>query len=99
MKVGSSVCLLAVLGLAGGAGTAVAQTTAFSYQGRLADAGAPANGVYDLEFALYDAPAGGTLLGTVAKDDVAVAGGLFGVEQQQLARQQRDIEALKRAVR
>jgi hypothetical protein len=52
--------------------------TAFSYQGRLADAGTPANGPYDFEFRLFDAPAGGTQVGpAVAKNDVTVTAGLF----------------------
>jgi hypothetical protein len=52
--------------------------TAFSYQGRLADAGTPANGPYDFEFRLFDALTGGTQVGpAVAKNDVSVAAGLF----------------------
>ena len=35
-----------------------AQTTAFTYQGRLSDGGAAASGVYDLRFDLYDQAAG-----------------------------------------
>ena len=31
-----------------------AQGTAFTYQGRLIDGGSPANGSYDLRFAVYD---------------------------------------------
>ena len=31
-----------------------AQTTAFTYQGRLNDSGTPANGTYDLRFIIYD---------------------------------------------
>jgi hypothetical protein len=61
----------------------VAQTpvgTAFSYQGRLTDAGTPANGVYDLRFILYDADIGGSQVGpVVTKEDLTVAGGLFTV--------------------
>ena len=30
-----------------------AQGTAFTYQGRLNDNGAPANGIYDLQFRIY----------------------------------------------
>ncbi len=40
---------------------AAAQTTAFTYQGKLSDAGSPANGQYQLQFKLYDA--GGTQIG------------------------------------
>ena len=37
-----------------------AQTTAFTYQGKLTDAGNPANGNYDLQFKLFDTPTVGT---------------------------------------
>ena len=39
----------------GAVSAALAQGTAFTYQGRLNDGGNPANGSYDLRFALYDA--------------------------------------------
>ena len=35
--------------------TAHAQGTAFTYHGRLNDGGNPANGIYNLRFALFDA--------------------------------------------
>jgi len=54
--------------------------TTFTYQGRLMDGGSPANGQYDFEFKLYDAASGGTLLGTVIKEDVTVTDGLFTVQ-------------------
>src|SRR5262245_41773661 len=54
--------------------------TAFTYQGRLTDAGNPANGTYDLQVALFDAASGGTQVGgTLTRDDVVVANGLFTV--------------------
>jgi hypothetical protein len=54
--------------------------TAFTYQGRLSDAGLPAGGPYDLQFRLFTAATGGATVGPlVVKDDVAVAGGLFTV--------------------
>src|SRR5690349_10170191 len=34
----------------------LAQTTAFTYQGKLTDNGTPANGNYDLTFKLFDTP-------------------------------------------
>ena len=34
--------------------TLQAQTTGFTYQGKLGDAGAPANGSYDFQFKLFD---------------------------------------------
>jgi hypothetical protein len=52
--------------------------TAFTYQGRLTDAGSPPTGAYDFQFRAFDAATGGTQSGpTVTRDDVAVAGGLF----------------------
>lgn len=60
---------------------AAAVGTGFTYQGRLTDAGSPANCVYDFDFRLYDALNGGSQLGgTVAVGDVAVANGLFTVQ-------------------
>lgn len=51
-----------------------------SYQGRLTESGAPANGVYDLQFVLYDAETGGAqVTGTdiEARDNVNVTNGVF----------------------
>lgn len=53
----------------------------FTYQGRLTDAGSPANGTYDLRFILYDADSAGASVGsTQTKEDVTVTNGLFSVE-------------------
>lgn len=53
----------------------------FTYQGRLTDAGSPANGTYDLRFILYDADSAGASVGsTQTKDNVTVTNGLFSVE-------------------
>ncbi len=58
--------------------SASAQTTAFSYQGRLLTGGNPANGAYDLKLFLYDAPTNGNVLaGPVTNAAVAVSNGLF----------------------
>jgi len=43
--------------------TLLAQGTAFNYQGRLDADGAPANGSFDLRFAIYDAASGGNQWG------------------------------------
>ncbi len=54
--------------------------TAFTYQGRLNDAGAPANGRYDLKFTVFDALAGGIQVGpAVSTNGLAVGSGLFTV--------------------
>src|SRR5262249_55609966 len=58
-----------------------AQVTAFTYQGRLQESGALANGPHDFRFRLYDAATGGTLVGNpVCVDNAGVTGGLFTVQ-------------------
>jgi hypothetical protein len=60
---------------------AFAQTTAFTYQGKLTDAGNPANGLYDLQFKLFDLLSGGTQQGaTLVRNPVAVSAGIFSVQ-------------------
>jgi hypothetical protein len=52
----------------------------FSFQGRLQDNGAPANGAYDMQFRLYDDPSAGVQVGPlVTRNDVDVSNGLFNV--------------------
>jgi hypothetical protein len=52
-----------------------------TYQGFLQDGGSPANGVYDIQFKLYDLLTGGTQVGaTVTSNDRTVSDGLFTVE-------------------
>ena len=56
------------------------QSTAFTYQGRLMDGGAPANGSYDIRFQVYDAVTNGTsIAGPVTNLAVGVSNGLFTV--------------------
>src|SRR5882672_6442171 len=60
---------------------AVAQTTAFTYQGRLTNAGSPATGNYDMQFALFDSSSAGTQIGTtLTRSGVTVSGGMFSVQ-------------------
>ena len=61
-------------------GVAAPVGSSFTYQGRLLDSSAPANGTYDLEFHLFDSETGGNTLGAVLHEDVLVANGLFNVE-------------------
>jgi hypothetical protein len=75
---------LLLLLFAGATSSALAQGTAFSYQGRLQDSGANANSNYDFQFTLWDALNGGTQQPqptpvTVTKSGVAVANGVFTV--------------------
>jgi hypothetical protein len=72
---------LALLALAGSRTMADPLGTAFTYQGRLHDAGNPADGLYDFLFRLCDAPAGGNQVGPLlATNAVPVSDGLFVVE-------------------
>jgi hypothetical protein len=58
-----------------------AQTTTFTYQGRLTDGGNPANGNFDLQFALFDNATGGAQIGsTLTRSSVAASGGVFSVQ-------------------
>src|SRR5438034_4086065 len=59
---------------------AKAQTTAFSYQGRLTDGGNAASGSFQMQFKLFDSLSGGTQIGsTVADVPVTVNQGTFTV--------------------
>ncbi|MGD0814922.1 MAG: hypothetical protein ABSA83_15055 [Verrucomicrobiota bacterium] len=74
------VLLLVMLILLALADCLPAQGTAFTYQGQLMTAGAPANGVYDLQFILYTASVGGDQTGPILTNSIAVSNGLFIVE-------------------
>ena len=56
-----------------------AQTTTFTYQGRLTDNGNPANGIYDLRLTIYDAATNGGSFGTITSSATSVSNGLFTV--------------------
>jgi hypothetical protein len=73
--------LFITLALLAGIHHAAAQgTTAFTYQGRLNVNGSPANGAYNLSFALFDASSGGNLVGiTLTNSATGVTNGLFTV--------------------
>ena len=59
-------------------GAAVAQSTAFTYQGQLNDGGTSANGSYDISFAAYDASINGNLASVIVTNvAVAVSNGVF----------------------
>ena len=60
-----------------------AQTTAFTFQGRLNDNGVPATGSYDLQLKLYDTAATGTgtqVGSTITLSSVPVTNGVFTVQ-------------------
>src|SRR5262245_5637353 len=62
---------------------AFAQTTSFTYQGRFTDSGTAANGVYDMQFKLFDSAsvgAGNQVGSTITNGAVAVINGVFTVQ-------------------
>src|SRR5262249_42971134 len=80
---GARLGLAVVIAAALGAASISAQTTQFTYQGKLSDGVTLASGNYDLRFKLFDTPTVGT--GTqqgamLTLSNVAVSGGLFTVQ-------------------
>jgi len=70
--------IAAVVCCAASAAFAQPLDTSFTYQGVLADAGAPVTGTYDLRFRLYDSLAGSGQVGAaLCANDVAVTDGRF----------------------
>jgi hypothetical protein len=62
------------------AGATFAQTSSFTYQGRLTDAGSPATGFYDLQFSLFDTADGTVKIGQTQNVlNVSVSSGVFTV--------------------
>ena len=60
--------------------SAVSMGTAFTYQGRLNDGGSPADGIYEMEFKLFDSIAGLNQMGfTVSFRSIEVVDGYFTV--------------------
>ncbi len=61
--------------------SAPAMSQNFTYQGKLQDAGLPANGSFDMQFQVYPLPVGGVQIGvTDTRLAVPVADGLFSTE-------------------
>lgn len=57
---------------------AAAQTSAFTYQGRLTDAGSPATGNFLMQFKLFDAAAAGSQIGSTITDvPITASQGIF----------------------
>jgi len=69
------------LALVCSAAPTTAQTTAFTYQGKLVNNGSPVTGNYDLQFKLFNALNGGAQQGpTQTVSNVSIANGTFTVE-------------------
>jgi hypothetical protein len=80
MKNQSKIAVALMLLLSATQLTTWAQSTAFTYQGRLSDGGNAANGVYDLRFRLASDPQANTYVGSpVLSSGVVVSGGLVTV--------------------
>ena len=80
MKSIYSALLVALLGVCAFVDSSNAQGTAFTYQGQLLINGFPAEGIYDLEFYVRDAPSAGNPVGaTNTQPTVAISNGLFTV--------------------
>src|SRR4030095_14481846 len=63
-----------------GATSALAQTTSFTYQGKLSDNGAPINALYDFVCTLWDAQTNGNQIGSpVTVQNSVVVDGIFTV--------------------
>ena len=72
--------LITFLALLAAAANLHAQSTEFTYQGRLLSGNAPANGTHDFEFVLWDSVSGGNQLGPVVTlTAVNVNNGVFSV--------------------
>jgi hypothetical protein len=62
------------------ANTAMAQSSVFTYQGRLTDNTLPSTGVYDFQFGLFDALTDGTeIIAPIDRLNVQVTDGAFTV--------------------
>jgi hypothetical protein len=68
-------CVLAACLLCAASAMATPLGSDFTYQGQLTDNGSPANGHYDLQFALFVAASGGSAVDTVTLTDQSISGG------------------------
>jgi hypothetical protein len=67
----------------GSVNATLAQTTAFTYQGKLSDGASPANGNYDMQFKLFDTATVGTGIQqgpTITNPSLPVTAGIFTVQ-------------------
>jgi hypothetical protein len=79
MRTAITICILGLV-LSFGSYAQQAQTTEFTYQGKLTDQGASATGTYQMEFGLFDAAVDGNQIGsTISNSAVSVAQGMFTV--------------------
>jgi hypothetical protein len=73
--------LLVILAALGSVSIVRAQTTSFTYQGRLTDGATAANATYDMQFKLFDLASAGSQIGsTITNGAVLVNNGVFTVQ-------------------
>ncbi len=75
----AALIAVTVIIIAAGEAFAEPTTPAFTYQGQLVEDGAPADGIYDIMFTLFDDEENGNVVGTQLVSDVLVTNGLFTV--------------------
>lgn len=80
MKKLSLSVLYLIIGLFLSTQTISAQTSVFTYQGKLTDGSAAANGLYDFKFELYKDLTANDIVGTVSLNGVQVTNGIFTVQ-------------------
>jgi hypothetical protein len=80
MSKNTIVNLVLLISLLSFGATAFAQTASFTYQGKLTDGAAAANGTYQFQFKLFDQGSGGNQVGqTIADLPATVTNGIFAV--------------------
>jgi hypothetical protein len=79
MSKNTIVNLVLLLSLLSFGATAFAQTTSFTYQGKLSDGATAANGTYQFQFRLYDTASGGSQIGQTLDLPATVTNGIFAV--------------------
>jgi hypothetical protein len=80
IRVSNRLVAIALAGTLVSAAEASAQSSVFTYQGQLKQSGSPMNGTADLDFYIYDAPAGGMpIAGPDSHVSVPVTDGMFTV--------------------
>jgi N-acetylneuraminic acid mutarotase len=80
VKIRLSIALACVLLILVSATHAPAQTSAFTYQGRLSETNGLANGLYDLQFKLFSTAVGDTALASLAvTNGLPITNGIFTV--------------------
>ncbi len=77
-KIPASILAAVLFGLSLAQGSGTSTDTAFTYQGRLSQSGAPATGTFDFQFSIYDSATNGALkAGPLPLPTQVVSSGIF----------------------